>query len=314
MNNIRINFLKFASLAIFFSIFINLTLYSYEIKIIKKIGREIVTNIDVMKEYQYLVALNEKFEDTKEDQILDISKQSIINEKIKKNEILKLYILGKGNEDLINNIIKDIYLRLSIDNKNEFEEYLKNYNLTYKEIYDKIEIEIVWNQLIYSKYRNQININRKLIKEKIQNIKEERISYNLSEIILLDETKSKILNKYKETKIYINELGFEKTAILYSQADSSSKGGILGWVYEDQLSDSFKKELKDLEINQITNPLNISGGILILKINDIKIETKEINLEEAINNNVKFETEKQLNNFSLIYFNKIKDIIVNEKN
>ena len=312
MNNIRINFLKFASLAIFFSIFINLTLYSYEIKIIKKIGREIVTNIDVMKEYQYLVALNEKFEDTKEDQILDISKQSIINEKIKKNEILKLYILGKGNEDLINNIIKDIYLRLSIDNKNEFEEYLKNYNLTYKEIYDKIEIEIVWNQLIYSKYRNQININRKLIKEKIQNIKEERISYNLSEIILLDETKSKILNKYKETKIYINELGFEKTAILYSQADSSSKGGILGWVYEDQLSDSFKKELKDLEINQITNPLNISGGILILKINDIKIETKEINLEEAINNNVKFETEKQLNNFSLIYFNKIKKTLLNE--
>ena len=312
MNNIRINFLKFASLAIFFSIFINLTLYSYEIKIIKKIGREIVTNIDVMKEYQYLVALNEKFEDTKEDQILDISKQSIINEKIKKNEILKLYILGKGNEDLINNIIKDIYLRLSIDNKNEFEEYLKNYNLTYKEIYDKIEIEIVWNQLIYSKYRNQININRKLIKEKIQNIKEERISYNLSEIILLDETKSKILNKYKETKIYINELGFEKTAILYSQADSSSKGGILGWVYEDQLSDSFKKELKNLEINQITNPLNISGGILILKINDIKIETKEINLEEAINNNVKFETEKQLNNFSLIYFNKIKKTLLNE--
>jgi len=312
MNNISINFLKFALLAIFFSIFINLTLYSYEIKIIKKIGREIVTNIDVMKEYQYLMALNEKFKDTKDDQILAISKQSIINEKIKKNEILKLYLLGKGNEDLINNIIKDIYLRLSIDNKNEFEEYLKNYNLTYKEIYDKIEIEIVWNQLIYSKYRNQININRKLIKEKIQNIKEERISYNLSEIILLDETKSKILNKYKETKIYINELGFEKTAILYSQADSSSKGGILGWVYEDQLSDSFKKELKDLEINQITNPLNISGGILILKINDIKIETKEINLEEAINNNVKFETEKQLNNFSLIYFNKIKKTLLNE--
>ena len=170
----------------------------------------------------------------------------------------------------------------------------------------------MWNQLIYSKYKNQININKKLIKEKVQSIKEERISYNLSEIILLDETKSKILNKYEETKIYINELGFEKTAILYSQADSKSKGGVLGWVYEDQLSDSFKKELKNLEINQITNPLNISGGILILKINDIKIETKEINLEEAINNNVKFETEKQLNNFSLIYFNKIKKTLLDE--
>ena len=312
MSSIKINFLKISFLVIYISLFINISSHSYEIKIIKKIGREIVTNIDVKKEYSYLKALNKKFENENEDQILNTAKKSIINEKIKKNEILKLYILGQDNEDLINEIIKGIYLRLGIVSKIEFEEYLEGYDLTYKEIYDKIEIEIVWNQLIYSKYKKQVNINRKLIVEKLQNIKGKRISYNLSEIILLDENKSKILDKYEETKIYIDELGFEKTATLYSQASSKNKGGLLGWVYEDQLSESFKKELKKLGINQIANPLNISGGIVILKINDIKIETKEINLEEAINNNIKFETEKQLNNFSLIYFNKIKKNLLNE--
>ena len=308
----RINFFKFAILTLLFSFFLNLSLQSYEIKIIKKVGGEIVTNIDIKKEYQYLLALNKEFKNADEDKILNISKQSIINEKVKKNEILKFYLLGKDNEDLINNIVKNLYLGLNINDKKEFEEYLKDYNLTYKEIYDKIEIEILWNQLIYSKYKNQININKKLIKEKIKDIKEERLMYNLSEIILLAQTKSQILDEYEKIINHINEFGFENSAILYSQSDSKNEGGLLGWIYEDQLSDLFKKELNSLEIGQITKSINISGGILILKINDIKTEVKEIDTEVIFNNNVKFETEKQLNNFSLIYFNKVKNILINE--
>mgnify|MGYP006082433035 FL=1 len=308
----RINFFKFAILTLLFSFFLNLSLQSYEIKIIKKVGGEIVTNIDIKKEYQYLLALNKEFKNADEDKILNISKQSIINEKVKKNEILKFYLLGKDNEDLINNIVKNLYLGLNINDKKEFEEYLKDYNLTYKEIYDKIEIEILWNQLIYSKYKNQININKKLIREKIKDIKEERLMYNLSEIILLAQTKSQILDEYEKIINHINEFGFENSAILYSQSDSKNEGGLLGWIYEDQLSDLFKKELNSLEIGQITKSINISGGILILKINDIKTEVKEIDTEVIFNNNVKFETEKQLNNFSLIYFNKVKNILINE--
>ena len=308
----RINFFKFAILTLLFSFFLNLSLQSYEIKIIKKVGGEIVTNIDIKKEYQYLLALNKEFKNADEDKILNISKQSIINEKVKKNEILKFYLLGKDNEDLINNIVKNLYLGLNINDKKEFEEYLKDYNLTYKEIYDKIEIEILWNQLIYSKYKNQININKKLIREKIKDIKEERLLYNLSEIILLAQTKSQILDEYEKIINHINEFGFENSAILYSQSDSKNEGGLLGWIYEDQLSDLFKKELNSLEIGQITKSINISGGILILKINDIKTEVKEIDTEVIFNNNVKFETEKQLNNFSLIYFNKVKNILINE--
>ena len=307
-----INYLKFSLLTLCLSIFFNFTSQSYEVKIIKKIGREIVTNIDIKKEYQYLIALSKGFKDANEEEVFDIATQSVIKEKIKKNEILKFFVLGNKNEDLIKNVIKNIYLRLDLVNEEQFKDHLRDYNLTYKEIYDKIEIEIVWNQLIYSKYFQQVNINKEKIREELQNTKEDRLSYNLSEIMLLGQTKSEILRKYEDIKIYINELGFERAALLYSQSGTKSMNGLLGWVFEDQLSDAFKKELKNLETGQISKALNISGGILLIKINDSKIETKEINLEEEIGKNIKFETEKQLNNFSLIYFNKIKNNLINE--
>jgi len=314
MINIKKRYLKIILLAILFTNFASLNLASYEIKIIKKIGKEIVTNIDVAKEYQYLLALNKKFESIKQEQLLLIAEQSIIKEKIKKNEILKFYSLGDKDRDLISNIIRGIYLPMGIQDEINFEKYLKNYNLTLKEIYNKIEIEIVWNQLIYSKYKNQININKELIRKKTLKIKEEQIAYNLSEIFFFGKTKSEILKKYEDLKIQINELGFDKASIIYNQSESRTQAGLLGWVYENQLSNSFKKELKNLEVNQFTGPLNVAEGALILKINDKKKETKTINFDDEFAKNIKFETEKQLNNFSLIYFNKVKNIITDEQN
>jgi len=211
MINFKKNYLKLALLAFLLSNFTCLNLASYEIKIIKKIDKEIVTNIDVKKEYQYLLALNKQFENINQEQVLLISEQSIIREKIKKNEILKFYSLDGQNKDLISNIIKGIYEPLGIQNEINFEKYLKNYNLTLKEIYNKIEIEVTWNQLIYSKYKNQININKELIRKKTLKTKKEQISYNLSEIFFFGKTRSEILKKYKDLKIEINELGFNKT-------------------------------------------------------------------------------------------------------
>ena len=305
-------FLKNILLIIFFTFFINLNLYSLEIKIIKKVGEEIITNIDIQKEYQYLLALSESYENTDEKLKLNLAKESIIKEKIKKNEIIKFFNLDVSNQDLINDIIKNLYLSIGINNKSEFEKYLQKYDLIYQEIYDKIQIEVVWNQLIYEKYENQLNINEQLIKEKLKNIKKERTSYNLSEIVFTASTKSELLLKHEKIKNSINELSFEKTVTLYSESDSKKESGLIGWVYEDQLSQKFRKELKNLGIGQLTNLLSISGGALILKVNDIKIETKAIDLKIEIEKNIKFEKQKQLNNFSLIYFNKTKNILLNE--
>ena len=68
-----------------------------------------------------------------------------------------------------------------------------------------------------------------------------------------------------------------------------------------------------MKVNEYTNPIKVSGGFLLLKINDVKEINKQIDLEKETNLIVRKQTNDQLNQFSNIYFNKIKkNIRINE--
>ena len=86
------------------------------VKIILKINDEIVTNIDIQKEYNYLIALNNDFKEVNKEKALSIAKESIIKEKIKKKEIEKYYNLEEEN-DYVKNVLKNFYKNLGLNNK-----------------------------------------------------------------------------------------------------------------------------------------------------------------------------------------------------
>ena len=167
-------------------------LYSSEVKIVTKINNEIITNIDIEKEYQYLIALNKSMQDIEKDKIINYAKQSIIKEKIKKIELQKFYILNQKNE-MIDIMIEGIYQNLDFNSTNEFKDYLKNRNLNFDEIYKKIEIETLWNQMIYEKYNNKIIINEENLKKEILKNPKEVESYYLYELVYIIKIKMKQL-------------------------------------------------------------------------------------------------------------------------
>ena len=63
--------------------------FSIENKILVKIDNQIITSLDVNNEYKYLIALNPSLKNSKKEDIIQLSKRSIINERIKKIEIEK---------------------------------------------------------------------------------------------------------------------------------------------------------------------------------------------------------------------------------
>ena len=105
-----------------------------ESKIIHNIGNEIITNIDIKREFRYLVALNNSLKELDKEKILEISNLSIIREKIKKTEILKKFKEIKLNEDYYEILIKNIYSRLNLNSIDEFQIYLKDYDLKIDDI------------------------------------------------------------------------------------------------------------------------------------------------------------------------------------
>ena len=123
---------------IFLFILICTQVHSIETKIIHYIQNEIITNIDIKNEFKYLVALNNSLKELDKEKILSISNESAIREKIKKIEISKNFKEIKINENYLELLLKDIYTRLNLGSINEFEVYLRDYNLKINDVKKKV--------------------------------------------------------------------------------------------------------------------------------------------------------------------------------
>ena len=276
-----------------------------EVFIVAKINQEIITNIDLNFEKRYLVSLNPNLKKLDQKKITEYAKNSLINEKIKKNEIEKKFKIIP-NETLLAKVIADIYSSIGISSLIEFENYLLQNNVDIKRVKEKISIEIAWNDLIVKTFANEIEIDQNAFSKELEKLDEKEINnLLLSEIIFTINDKNELESKYEAIKKSINEIGFEETARIYSLSDSKKSGGNLGWIYKNQLSKEIKDELSNIEIGQFTKPIITNGGFLILKLNNIKTENVEIDKDTQLKKMINFERERQFTRFSTLYYKRI---------
>ncbi len=290
-----------------FSFFILNFVNAFENKIIIKIENEIITSVDLENEKKYLTALNPNIKNLENNKLNIISKNSLVREKIKENEILKYVETIKLDENFLNELIRQRYSRLNLNNKNQFINYINNYNLDIGTIEKKISIEALWNQLIYQKFSKNVKIDKEELKEqiKIQFQKNEK-NFLLSEIIFKITKKENLNKKYNEILESINIDGFESAALSFSISDSSNVGGKLGWIKQSSLNKEINNKLKNLDEGDISKPIFTPNGYMILKIDKIKFIKKKYNEDFELNELIKQKTNQQLNQQSIIYFNKIK--------
>ena len=293
-------------------IIFNFNAYAKEnINIVYKINNEIITNVDVEKESRYLITLNRELKNLNKNKLLDISKQSILREIIKKIELSKYFDL-KSPADNVKDYLQNFYNTLNIKNETEFRQYLAGNDLTLEYVEKKITLEIYWNQLIYEKYINLINLDENALKNKIKEInnKEKEKVFFLSEILFEVDNNNKFETKIKIIEQSIKEIGFNNTANIYSVSDSSKLGGKIGWIEEQKLSKKVLEKLNLLDSGQRTLPIQVGNTFLILKIEEIKYKQKIIDKKEILKKMIQFETNKKLERFSKIYFKQIK---INQK-
>ena len=304
---------KFLFIFILIFLSVNTSNAEKKIKIELQIGDEILTNIDFLNEKNYLIALNNNLKTLPKNQLKKISKESLIREKIKKIELSKFYDFKKADK-YSEQIMRDFYKRLNFKNEDEFKSYLINYNLNISDIKEKLKIETLWNEMIFNKYNNQIKIDENKIKIKIKSQKNILNEFNLSEILFQLNSDEKIKDKYILILKNIENSGFKNSANIFSISNSSKFGGEIGWINENQLNDKLLKQIKKLDIGSLTKPIQTSSGYLIIKLNDKRKIEKELNFEKTFKQMITEEKNRQLNQFSLIYFNKIKqNIFISEK-
>ena len=280
-------------------------LNAFENKILFKINNEIVTSVDLLNELNYLVMINKKFNNLEKNVVFEISKNSIIKEKIKLIELSKYFeeldIEKKFYETLLSNFLK----RLNLKSKDELKRLTNTYNVPYEIVEKKLKVEFFWNQLILSKFSKDIKIDEEEIRNKI-NQNSYQQEFLISEILFNLDKNEKLFEKFEKIKKEINLNGFGNAALIYSISSSSDNNGKLGWIKNNSLSKKIREEIKKINLGGFSNPIIVPGGFLILMI----VEERQIKIKTNVDQELKLITNeianKQLNQFSNIYLNKIK--------
>ena len=309
MNKIKI-ILFFFSLLIY-----SQYLYGDTIEIKVKINNEIITNIDIENEKKYLYFLNPKLLKLDSSQVENLAKNSLITEIIKKIELQKIFDFP-NNYHLVSAVEKKLIKKKNINNIDQFKKVLENLNLNYFTIKEKLLIETLWNKLIYDKYKGNVVINKEQLRKNIIdqfNNNKKKFVYNLSEIVFTKKIEETLEEKLLKINKSIKKIGFENTANIYSVSSSSKNGGLIGWINELQISKQINDKIGKLEINQISEPIKIQNGYILIKVNNKKKFEQNIEIDNELEKLINKEMNDQLNNFSSIFFKKLKkNIQINE--
>tara|TARA_B100000886_G_scaffold141425_1_gene95854 strand:+ start:388 stop:1314 length:927 start_codon:yes stop_codon:yes gene_type:complete len=285
-----------------------------KIEIKYKIGDEIVTNLDILDERKYLIFLRPSLKDLKEKELSKIAENSIIREIIKKKELNQIF-KDVENSDFIEVIKKNLFKFKKVKNESEFKDLLNKANIDYDKIILKMKYEAMWNELIFQKYSSFIKIDKKTLSEELKTkiSKNKKYEYNLSEILFELEDNEILDEKYKEILKYANNNNFKNAAAKFSISNSSVKGGQIGWIKETLLSEVLIGILATMKKNDISNHIKYPNGYLILKINDRREMKQIIDVDRELNEMSNFERNRQLNQFSMLFYKKLKqNITINE--
>ena len=294
-------------------LFINSVL-GLENRILFKVNNEIITTIDILNESNYLKALNKNAQSLDEKTLIEISKNSIIREIIKKDTVDVELINTDIEEDLLNNALKNIYRNLNLNSNDEFAKFLNNYDLNLDYIKNKISIEILWNRLIVSKFRSKIFIDQNNVEQQLKEIQTAGTKQlSLSEIYFTSNNLEELNKKFNQIKNDIENSGFDKAALIHSKSNSASQNGDIGWINENSLNPNIKSILMDIKIGEFTQPITVPGGYLVLKLKEQRIVENKIDLNKERENLIRNLTNQQFNQFSNIYYKRIeKDSIIDE--
>jgi len=282
-----------------------------ENKILLKINNEIISTIDLYNETKYLSLLNKDLINLEKNKIFEISKNSLIREKIKEIEILKNYKKLDLDEKYLDQIMNNYSKKMGFENVGKFRKNIEINGLDFETIQNKIKIELYWNQLIVKKFLKDVKIDKNKIKEELaKNLTQKELL--LSEIVFNIDTKSNLEKKLEFIQKDIKTKGFSNAALIHGISDTASNGGKLGWIKLSSLNTKIKNELKNIKVGDISNPIVVPGGFLILKIVDQRDVKNNLDINKAIELAVNEKTNEQLNKLSIVYYNKIKkDIQIN---
>ena len=271
------------------------------------IGNKPITKSDLVDEIKIILILNnESYSDEKKDILHELAVRSTIKRTIKKIELERNNYFRFNDEDLkmelarlASNIFVDLDTLKNICESNE---------LDFAKIEEQVKIELYWNSLIFEIYKHNLNINQTEIEDRLKLVQNKKKieEYLISEIVIKNVETNKLDSEIQRLKDKIKIEGFENVAKELSISESGMKGGDLGWISENIISEKIKSKLMETPIGKLSSPIILQDGILIFKVRDKRKIDKNVSLEEIKNELINTEKSKILSMHSISHYDKAR--------
>jgi len=305
-----INIKKIFFLTLF--LLINIEKVNAEIKdsLFMTIGNKPITQSDIVDEIKIILILNnESYSEERRDKLHELAVKSTVKRTIKNIELERNNFFKFSEEDLEKELARlagNLFLDI-----NTLKNLCESNGLDFSKIEDQVKTELYWNSLIFEIYKNNLNINQEEIEDrlKLSQNKNEIEEYLISEIVIAKVENEELDLKIQELKNKIEIEGFDNVARELSISESALKGGDLGWINENIISEEIKSEIIKTPKDNISSPIVLDNGILIFKVRDKRKIQQNASLEEIKNELINREKSKILNMHSMSHYDKVRRTI-----
>lgn len=255
-----------------------------EISVVAKIDNQIITNLDLMDRYNFLLAISEISIDSKKEKLLLLNQllQKMIDEKLQLGEARSLELSMSAGQ--LDEAVKKVAIGQGRD-FNEFREFFNKKALSYPNYLLQLKSQILWNKVITKVVSPRVKVSEIEVKEllELKKIKAHSLKLFLAEIYipfdyqfnnekidaqdlaikLVDE-----LRKKKKSGKY--GANFSNIAEQFSRSATAEFGGEIGWVGQSDIDTKIYNAIFNMKAGQISDPIIRNDGYHIFKVIDKK--------------------------------------------
>lgn len=156
----------------------------------------------------------------------------------------------------------------------QFQTFLRARGSSERSIRRQIEGELAWTRYLRRRIEPFVNVGDEEVKSILDRLREARGTeeYHLSEIFLsapADRTEQVFANaRQLIEQIQKGQAPFGYYARNFSEASTRAVGGDLDWIRLAQLPEPLAKAAQQMEVGQVTGPVEVPGGFSILYLQD----------------------------------------------
>ncbi|MCX7067244.1 MAG: peptidylprolyl isomerase [Methylococcales bacterium] len=219
------------------------------------------------------------------------SKAQLPPESILRRQVLEKMIVDKlqrqlaekagvnVSEEMLNNSAADIAKRNNMSLE-QFRTELESNGISYKSFLDNMRNEIVINQLRSKEIGGRIKVSDSEVEhymETQEKAGEEATQYHLGHILIAvkeSAAASEIQKAQAKANGLVKKLragqDFSQTAISESDDGNALKGGDLGWRGINDIPSQLVDDVRQMRLNEVSDPIRSSGGFHIIKMLGLK--------------------------------------------